>query len=557
MKKIILFIFTLFLITTKVNAATFRMGEKLNPLFYVQRTDGVRTHNGLLFKLLRDDNEFVYCIEPFETRVSNIEYTEYNYNNSIFGIDDEALNMINLIAYYGYGYSDHTDIKWYGITQLLIWRHLSPIYDVFLTDKLYGNEIEPYKSEIREIYSLVDRYYVQPSFSDKTITYTKNSTYELIDTNNVLESYDILDTNIDVSKEDNKLIINTKEDGIYKISLIKRSPIERDYKLYYGKNTQNFIYPGKINDITVEVTIKVITGEIIINKIGTSSSIESTLGGAIYGVFQNDLQVGSITTDNNGVGSIDNIPVGNYTVKEIVPSTGYLLDETIFNVEITEKNRIVNLESYEDLIYNDLLINKYYGDKKEDGAVFEIYDSNNMLYKTLETNNGVINIKLPYGNYKVVQIKGIEGYTLVEPFDISITETSINEYDLYDELIYGNLVINKYYGEENNYLKEDGAIFKVSNETNNYEGKTTDGKLSIELPYGNYQVTQLKGIEGYKYVEDFNISITSSDSNYDLYDELIVNVPNTGIKRSISYLFILYIGIGLSLIIYSLKKTTH
>ena len=554
MKKIILFIFTLFLITTKVNAATFRMGEKLNPLFYVQRTDGTRTHNGLLFKLLRDDNEFVYCIEPFETRVSNIEYTEYNYNNSVFGIDDEALNMLNLIAYYGYGYNDHTDIKWYGITQLLIWRHLSPIYDVFLTDKLYGNEIEPYKNEIREIYSLVDRYYVQPSFSGKTITYTKNSTYELMDTNNVLESYDILDTNIDVSKEDNKLIINTKEDGIYKISLIKRSPIERDYKLYYGKNTQNFIYPGKINDITVEVTIKVITGEIIINKIGTSSSTSSTLGGAIYGVFQNDLQVGSITTDNNGVGSIDNIPVGNYIVKEIVPSTGYLLDETIFNVEITEKNRTVNLESYEDLIYNDLLINKYYGDNKEDGAVFEIYDSNNMLYKTIETNNGVINIKLPYGNYKVVQTKGIEGYTLVEPFDISITETSINEYDLYDELIYGNLVINKYYGEENNYIKEDGAIFKVSNETNNYEGVTNNGKLSMELPYGNYQVTQLKGIDGYSYVDDFNISITSSDSNYDLYDEIIVKVPNTGIKRKINYIFIVYIFIGLSLIIFSTKR---
>ena len=73
MKKIILFIFTLFLITTKVNAETFRMGEKLNPLFYVQRSDLNRSHNGLLFKLLRSDNEFVYCIEPFETRVSSVE----------------------------------------------------------------------------------------------------------------------------------------------------------------------------------------------------------------------------------------------------------------------------------------------------------------------------------------------------------------------------------------------------------------------------------------------------------------------------------------------------
>ena len=79
----------------------------------------------------------------------------------------------------------------------------------------------------------------------------------------------------------------------------------------------------------------------------------------------------------------------------------------------------------------------------------------------------------------------------------------------------------------------------------------------MELPYGTYQVTQLKGIEGYSYVDDFNISITEQDSNYDLYDEIIVNVPNTGIKKTINYIFIVYIFIGMILIVYSIKRISE
>ena len=334
MKKIILLLFTLFIVINKVNAVTFHLSEKVEPLFYVQRSDLNRTHNGLIFKLLRSDNEFVYCIEPFENRVSNIEYTEYNYNNSIFNLSDEQLDRLNMIGYFGYGYKDHTDIKWYGITQFLIWSNLN-LKDIFLTDTSYGNKIEPYNSEINEIYSLIDEYKKLPSFANNTIYYTKDNTYELIDSNKVLDSFDIISSDLNIKKESNKLIINTEEDGIYNISFIKRSPIERSYKLYYANDTQNFIYPGKFNDIKFNLTIKVVTGKINLNKIGYTSSIDSSLGGAIYGLYQNNLQVGSITTDNNGKGYIDNLPIGRYVLKEIVPSKGYMLDVNKFDIDIT------------------------------------------------------------------------------------------------------------------------------------------------------------------------------------------------------------------------------
>ena len=645
MKKIIVIFFIFFITISKVSAsARFYVGEKIEPNFYVERIKGNNRHNGLLFKLLREDGEFVYCIDPFETRVSDTLYTEYDYNNSIFDITDSNLDLINKIAYFGYGYGNHTDIKWYGITQFLIWQKLN-LTDVFLTDYQYGNRIEPYNKEINEIYELIDGYDKLPSFANNTITYTKNKTYELIDLNNVLNTYDILSSDLNVSINNNILTINTLEDGIYTISFIKRSPIEREFKLYKANNTQSFIYPGKFNDIKFNLTIKVVTGKIHLTKIGMDNSTDSTLEGATYGVYQNNLQIGSIITNSSGVGYLDNLPIGRYMVKEIVPSKGYKLDVNRFDIDITEQTREVYIESYERLIYNRLVINKYYGYEdnyfKEDGAVFDIYDSKFNLYKTVETKNGVIDITLPYGSYRIYQRSGIEGYKLVEPFNITIDEGSFNRYDLYnelivgeiklnkysmnndtcnkednaifeiykdnnlyktvetvdglvdislpygnylikqisgkegykyvedfevfinkedifsynlyDELIYGNLVLNKYYGEENNYKLEDNAVFEISNDINSYEGITDRGILSMKLPYGKYTVKQLKGISGYDYIEDFEVKIDTADEyGYDLYD-----VPNTGINNKINYSFIIYIFVGLFLMLYSIKKTTH
>ena len=643
MKKIIVIFFIFFITISKVSAsARFYVGEKIEPNFYVERIKGNNRHNGLLFKLLREDGEFVYCIDPFETRVSETLYTEYDYNNSRFNITDDNLDLMNKIAYFGYGYGNHTDIKWYGITQFLIWQKLN-LTDVFLTDYQYGNRIEPYNKEISEIYSLIDEYNKLPSFANKTIIYNTNKQYELIDTNNVLDTYDIFSSDLNVSINNNILTINTTTDGIYNISFIKRSPINRNFKLYYATDTQSFIYPGRFDDIKFELKIEVISGSIKINKIGNNISTDSTLEGANYGIFENGIQIKTIITNNKGEGFLDDLPIGKYTIKELVPPKGYLLDNNIYEFEISKQNRNIYMELYDDLIYDKLIINKYYGEpnnyKLEDGAEFNIYDSKYNLYKTVETVNGNIDIDLPYGTYKIVQInskegynniqdfsinidgvtnntynlydelikgdlvlnkynmdletcekedgavfeiykdntlygtyetingliditlpygkylikqtKGIEGYKYVDDFEVFINEENKYEYDLYNKLIYGNLIINKYYGDN---IKEDGAVFKVSNETINYEGETTDGKLSMELPYGTYQVTQLKGIEGYKYVEDFNVSITDQDSNYDLYDEIIVNVPDTGIKKTINYTFLIYIIIGLLCITFSLKR---
>ncbi|MEG2563880.1 MAG: thioester domain-containing protein, partial [Bacilli bacterium] len=67
------------------------------------------------------DNQFSYCIEPWEIISSDALYPD---KIDINQLDDYTLNQIALIAYYGYGYKGHTHEKWYYITQLMIWEQV-------------------------------------------------------------------------------------------------------------------------------------------------------------------------------------------------------------------------------------------------------------------------------------------------------------------------------------------------------------------------------------------------------------------------------------------------
>ena len=567
MKKIILFLFVLFVSIFDVNASSkFSLGEKED--IYIKVISDTNTYIRGPHILLRDDLEFVYCINPNKVISTTDYYNEYSYNDLRFNLSDEKLNKINLIAHFGYKYKNHTDIKWYSITQYLIWKEFD-LKDIYFTD-LNFNKINIYESEIRELENLVNNYYKLPSFANIKLEYSSNKSYKLIDTNNVFKDYELLNSDIDVEMSGNELTINTKNDGIYNVSFIKRSPINNDYKLYALDGAQELLYPGRINDIKFSITIEVNSGDIRINKIDSENKnrLEATLQGALYGIYNNNKLITTIETNSNGIAYIKDLPLGSYTVKEISPSLGYLIDSNVYKIDITKENKNFIINSYENVIKGNLIINKYYGEqnnyKLEDKAIFEIYDSNKNLVDILETKEGIINTKLPYGNYYIVQKEGIEGYKYVESFNVFINEEKNYEYNLYNEIIKGNLIINKYYGEENDYKLEDGAIFEIydSNKTKVDVLETKEGIINTKLPYGNYTLKQIKGLKGYSYVDDINIFI-NEEKNYEmnLYDEkmLIVEVPDTGInekKYNITSLILIIFG-SLIIILSKRKKVTN
>lgn len=530
MKKIVLLLITLFIALTGVSAKeSFYLGGKVNDL-HINMYKGSNKYNGYLYQYRRSDGKLVYCIEPFKLINTKNSYDVYNYNDKKFNLNSDILNRINLIAYYGYNYNNHTDLKWYAATQFLIWQSFG-LDGIYFDDPYTLNKTNDLTNEIKEIENLVNKYNVLPSFANKTLQYSTNKTFKLVDENNVLNSYQILSSDIDVTIDNNVMNINTKEDGIYKIKFIKKSPIDNEYLLYYLDGAQSLIAPGKINDINFELTIEVDGGSITINKVDSENKnrLEATLKGAIYGLYDSkDNLIEKLVTDEKGIAYIKDLPLGLYKIRELQPSKGYILDENIYEINITKDTKDFTILSNESIIKGKLKINKYYGGDNnyriENNATFEIYDSSNNLVGTYKTKNGVIELNLPYGKYTVKQVGGINGYKYVKDFDIFIGEEKTYEYTLRNEIIKGKLKINKYYGEEDNYKLEDDAVFEIYDFNNNLVGtyKTKNGILNVELKYGRYKVVQKKGIEGYELSNSFDLFVgEEKEYSYNLYNKKI------------------------------------
>ena len=69
-----------------------------------------------------------------------------------------------------------------------------------------------------------------------------------------------------------------------------------------------------------------------------SAQGDGTLSGAVYGIYRNGELVDTYTTDENGYFKTKEYVCGNYTVQEISPSEGYLLDETVYPVGAEAEN---------------------------------------------------------------------------------------------------------------------------------------------------------------------------------------------------------------------------
>ena len=71
-----------------------------------------------------------------------------------------------------------------------------------------------------------------------------------------------------------------------------------------------------------------------VNTVITEGNPNYSLAGAKYGVYYGNALIGTITTDENGTGTLENVLVGDYTVKEMEPSAGYAIEVSGHNVSV-------------------------------------------------------------------------------------------------------------------------------------------------------------------------------------------------------------------------------
>jgi LPXTG-motif cell wall-anchored protein len=203
---------------------------------------------------------------------------------------------------------------------------------------------------------------------------------------------------------------------------------------------------------------------------------DATLEGAVYGVFKDGALIDTYTTDKNGYFITDYYPCYEnveWTIREISPSEGYLLDETVYYIDTYAGQYTVELNTvypdvYEDIIKGKITIIKHTDDGStkietpEVGAMFEVYLKSAGSYEAAETTERDIltcdefgyaeTIDLPYGVYVVKQIKGWDGRELLDPFEVFVSE---------DGEIYRYLINNANFESYLHVVKTDSTTGKT------------------------------------------------------------------------------------------------
>lgn len=304
---------------------------------------------------------------------------------------------------------------------------------------------------------------------------------------------------------------------------------------------------------------------------GNTPQGAAQLIGAVYELTNGQGEtVGQITmeeTDGIVQGQIKALKLGTYTLQEIEAPKGYTLDPTKYTVHLTYsgqnetvaihsktvKNRVIkgHIEGYKfgsrPLIPRTVLENLHQlltedrGIKPPLAGVELTATSQTTGKKYVETTqeNGYFKFEdLPYDRYIVEETKGVDGYLLIEPFEVVVTEDGYTHFFfLEDKIIESRLHIIKVDEDTGEAIPYAGAQFKifdtwaddgkgafVSMQKPNDTESTTIFETNIKgevlttdsLPWGNerYELHEIKAPEGYLPLENPIIfSITENETN--------------------------------------------
>lgn len=284
---------------------------------------------------------------------------------------------------------------------------------------------------------------------------------------------------------------------------------------------------------------------------------DAKLGGAVYGLYKGDELVAQYTTDSNGSFTTDYFVCGtDWTIKEISPSEGYLLNDTVYRVGADprdyniEYNTAPDMTVMEQVIKGKISIIKHTDDGEtqietpEKGAEFQVYLKSSGSFANANKDerdtiicdqDGFASTKLlPYGVYTVHQTKGWDGREKITDFDVFInTDGKTYKFLINNKNFESYLKVVKLDKETGKRIPYEGAAFEIYDSNNHritmqytYPQVTSihtfytnkEGYLITpeRLPYGDYTLKEVQAPYGYV-LDDTPIpfSITQENSSTD------------------------------------------
>ena len=365
----------------------------------------------------------------------------------------------------------------------------------------------------------------------------------------------------------------TKEsDGVWRAN--KHMPESGQYviHIYYNTAVQENLYSHAVNfwpsDTTINVVNNRIMGKISVDKLDYHAG--EKLANATFDVIaRNDIRtpqgtviyrqgevVGNLTTDENGYGELDNLNLGEYTLKESIVPDGFRDDDSTYDFTITADKTDSKLHMGLDVTWEinnyPTFINVYKVDKdsgkKLENAEFDLYNVTDKkkvgTYKTDKNGNIAVfylsrqktyylqETKAPdsyklndtkyyfyvdeKGAFSVSNLNGtVEDGTFNVPFHGTMTITVKNEIDIC------NLRITK--KNDNSKVLENAEFSLYSDKecTKEIEKGKTDknGQLNFDrISVGDFYLKETKAPAGYRLLEDpIKISLKNVNGKFTFF----------------------------------------
>lgn len=278
--------------------------------------------------------------------------------------------------------------------------------------------------------------------------------------------------------------------------LVTEIPVDR----YVTPSAQYItIESGQTSSVHFSNILKKFRVHVVKSDVDTGTAQgDATLAGATYGIYCGGDLVDTYTTGPDGSFMTRYYVCGDsWTVREIEPSTGYLLNDTVYEVGASPTLYEVELNTRsnqvtETVIYGNIQLVKHTDDpdpdvskdenteepnegvieRPEAGAVFEIYlkaagsyDAAKESERDLLTtdSDGFASSKmLPYGHYTVHQTAGEEGKAFIPDFTVFISANGQTySYILNNRTITARLKVEKCDAETGNIIPMTGTGFQI------------------------------------------------------------------------------------------------
>ena len=352
-----------------------------------------------------------------------------------------------------------------------------------------------------------------------------------------------------VTGPDGTIGVDNLQAGTYTIT--ERSPD----RYVQPASQQVTIYPGQTSSVSFSNVLKkfTVTMEKVDSVTGEAQG-DASLDGAVYGMFKGETLLDTYTTSGGGKFTTKEYPCGtDYSIREISPSEGYLLDETVYPVgaepgNFTLEHNSVPMTATEDVVLGSIAITKHTDQPaipEQDAPAPEtespteeetIVPDEQQTESAEETStpstpeNGAVSesgsepSSQPEENEAAIENQAGEGSAapendaVQEPTDVDQPDASEAEAEAAPLAVTSDEVQIE--------QPEAGAEFQVylasAGSYENAKESERDILLtdsygfaqSKSLPYGLYVVHQTAGAEGQKFVPDFSVFISEHGKTY-------------------------------------------